>query len=47
MLSALRSLIDERDSLTNAYSAGYVAEDVYHREMHILNQTISSIYRKA
>lgn len=47
LLSALRALINERDSLTTAYSAGYVDEDVYNREISALDQTISTIYRKA
>lgn len=47
LLSALRALVNERDSLTTAYSAGYVDEDVYNREISALDLTISTIYRKA
>ena len=47
LLSELRALINERDSLTVAYASGYVSKDVYDREVSALDLTISSIYRKA
>lgn len=47
LLTALRALVNERDSLTTAYYAGYVDEDVYNREVSELDRTISTIYRKA
>lgn len=47
MLTDLRALINERDSLTTAFTSGYVSKDVYDREVHALELTISSIFRKA
>lgn len=47
MFSELRALINERDSLTTAYTSGYVSKDVYDREVSALDLTISTIYRKA
>ena len=47
MLTELRALINERDSLTTAFTSGYVSKDVYDREVSALDLTISTIYRKA
>lgn len=47
LLTELRALINERDSLTTAFTAGYVSKDVYDREVHALELSISNIYRKA
>lgn len=47
LLTELRALINERDSLTTAFTSGYVPKDVYDREVHALELSISTIYRKA
>lgn len=46
LITDVQALIDERDSLTTAYASGYVAQDVYDRDIHALDLSISSILRK-
>lgn len=47
LLTELRALVNERDSLTIAFTSGYVSKDVYDREVYALDLTISTIFRKA
>ena len=46
MFTDVQALIDERHTLTVAFASGYVTKDVYDRDIHALDLSISSILRK-